>query len=140
LKEGSTYKLIVYQNAKDSPILSATTSVASFTFDPNQLAIKTGQTCFAQVMLANDKTSASKVVSFTFVSAKEAETVFDVLSKDKEYIKGNAIQKALMEAVELESKDFNALASEHYLKALKIDGNNPLAGQMYVAFLERINK
>ncbi len=139
LKEGSTYQLIIFQNAKDSPILSATTSVASFSFDPAQLAVKTGQPCYAQVMLANDNSTTSIVVSFTFIALHESEAALAELMKDKKYLKAGILQKTLMEAVELEAKELNSLAIERYRKAIKLNAKSTLASQMYAAFLDRIN-
>jgi hypothetical protein len=140
LKIGSNYKLIVYQNSKDAPILTAITTLASFSFDPSQLAVNIGKPCFAQVILANDDKTVSKVVSFTFESLTEANNALAKLSLGQDYIKGSNLQKTLMEAVELESKAFNTMASERYMKALQMDAKNPLTGQMYAAFLERANK
>ncbi len=140
LKAGSVYKLVIYQNSKDAPVLSVITSVASFTFDPSQLAINMGQTCHAQVMLANDSKVTSKVVHFSFVSPKDAESVITSLMKDKEFSSGNAVQKSLMQAVELENQELFSMANEKYLMALKMDANNSMAKRMYVAFLDRVNK
>ncbi|MBK8564967.1 MAG: hypothetical protein IPN76_16930 [Saprospiraceae bacterium] len=140
LKAGSTYKLIVYQNSKEAPIISATTSVASFSFDPTQLAIKAGQVCHAQVMLDKDSKTTSKVVSFTFVTSNEPESILATLNKDNEYAKASPTQKLLMEAIEFESKELNATATERYQKAMKLGGNNELTNQMYAAFLERMGK
>ena len=140
LKAGSIYKLIVYENAKDAPVLSATTSGASFNFDPAQLAVKTGKLYHVQVMLANDGKTASKVVNISFVSPNEGVTALEPLMKDKEYIGSNAVKKSLMEAMELESRQLNSLASERYQKAISLDAKNTLAKQMYVAFLDRVSK
>ncbi len=140
LKAGSIYKLIVYENAKDAPVLSATTSGASFNFDPAQLAVKTGKLYHVQVMLANDSKTASKVVNISFVSPNEGETALEPLMKDKEYLSSNAVKKSLMEAMELESRQLNSLASERYQKAISMDAKNTLAKQMYAAFLDRVSK
>jgi hypothetical protein len=140
LKNGTEYRLIMYENNKDLPILSATTSGAHFNFDPANLAVKPGKNYRVQVMLANDNKTASKVVNITFVSPNESETALASLMKDKAYLNSNAVQKSLMEATELESNELNSLASERYQKAIKMDSNNTLAKQMYAGFLERINK
>lgn len=140
LKAGSIYKLIVYENAKDAPVLSATTSGASLNFDPAQLAVKTGKLYHVQVMLANDNKTASKVVNISFVSPNEGETALEPLMKDKEYLKSDAVKKSLMEAMELESRQLNSLASERYQKAITMDAKNTLAKQMYAAFLDRVSK
>ncbi len=140
LKAGSIYKLIVYENAKDAPVLSATTSGASFNFDPTQLAVKTGQLYYVQVALANDNKTASKVVNISFVSQNEAEKALEPLMKDKEYMSSSAVKKLLMEAMELESMQFNSLAGERYQKAISMDTNNALPKQLYAAFLDRVGK
>lgn len=140
LKAGTTYKLIIYENSKDAPLLSVTTSGAAFNFDPGQLAVKTGKVYHVQVMLANDSKTASKVVNITFSSSSDVDTVLSSLMKDKEYLKSNPAQKSIMEASELESKEFYSLASERYQKAIKTDANNALARQMYSAFMDRMSK
>ncbi len=140
LKDKSVYKLVIYQTSKDAPILSTSTSVASFTFDPTQLSLKVGQTCHAQVLLENDNKIASAVINFTFVTADQVEAVLSTLKNDKEYMKGSAMVKSLMEAAVYESQQLISLASERYQKAIKMDANNSMPKQMYVAFLSRIDK
>lgn len=134
----TSYHLIVYQSSQESPILSAIVANSSFSIDPSQLDIKTGETCYAQVMLANDNKTASKVISFTFVSAKEEEMALATLIKDKEYNNCNAIQKILLEAFELDSQNFKSSAAMRYQKAMKMDSKNVIASQIYVAFLKNI--
>ena len=123
LNTGATYKLIVYQNEKDKPLLSVMTHKASFSFDPEQLALQAGQTCHAQVMLAGDgKTIASEVVDFSFAPFDAAESALTLLKTKNEYLKSSPAQKLLMEAIELESREFNSLATGRYQQAMKKDG------------------
>ena len=139
LKDKPTYKLVIFQKSLETPFLSVYVSSNIFSFDPAQLAIKPGQACFAQVMLANDNTTASKVMSFTFVPQKEEEMVLASLMNEQEYVKSDATKKLLLEAVELDAKDFKSSAALRYQRALKTDGNNVLAAQMYAAFLDSAN-
>ncbi len=138
LKDGSIYKLTIYQNSKEAPVLSAQTSTASFSFDPSQLAINMGQTYYAQVILASDGAVSSKVVHFSFVPLSMVESAMASLAKDKDFKSGNAAQQALMQAAELENLELFSLANEKYLLALKLDGNNSMAKRMYVAFLNKV--
>ncbi len=136
LKDNPSFKLVIFQNSLETPVLSVYTSANSFSFDPAQLAIKTGQTCFAQVFLANDSKTASKVLSITFVPQKEVEMVIASLMNEQEYIKSDAAKKLLLEAVELDSKNYKSSAALRYQRAMKLDTNNVLAAQMYAAFLD----
>ena len=140
MEAGSNYKLIIYQNLNESPILSVNTSAASFSLDPSQLSFVSGRPCYAQVLLANDNKTFSEVVRFTFVPAAKAETVLTSLKNEKEYMKGSSLQKMLMEAYELENNDYNTLAYRKYQEAMKMSENSQLAAQMYAAFVDRMSK
>ncbi|MCF8243508.1 MAG: hypothetical protein K9J37_16720 [Saprospiraceae bacterium] len=140
MKAGSTYNLIIYQNANGSPILSVKTSIASFSLDPSQLSYETGRPCYAQVTLENDNHTFSEPIKFTFVPVDNAETVLTSLKNDNEYMKGSSLQKTLMEAYEFENNDYNTLAYSKYQEAMKMGENNQLTAQMYAAFLDRMSK
>ncbi len=140
LKGGSVYKLTVYQTAKEMPVLEALTSAAEFTFDPAQLAVKTGQPCFVQVALASDGKVKSKQAKLIFAPLEQVENALAGLKKDKEYLKGSAQQKSLMEAAELENLEFWASANERYQAAIRLNGSNSLAKRMYTAFLDKVSR
>ncbi len=135
LNDNPSFKLVIFQKSLETPVLSVYTASNTFSFDPVQLAIKPGQACFAQVFLANDSKTASKVLSITFVPQKEVEMVIASLMNEQEYMKSDASKKLLLEAVELDAQDFKSSAALRYKRALKMDSGNVLASQMYAAFL-----
>lgn len=136
LQNNPTYKLVIVQKSLDMPVLSVYVSTSMFSVDPAQLAIQPGQACFAQVSLANDPTTASKIISITFVPPSEEEMALSSLMTQQEYAKSDATRKLLLEAVELDAKGFKSSAALRYQRALNMDGNNVLASQMYAAFLD----
>lgn len=139
IKNGALYKFVVFEKTKDMPLLVATTSTAAFTVDPSQLAVKTGTVYHVHVSFANDPELDSEVLELIFVPKEVVESSLSNLMSDMEYKKSTPVQKALMEAAELEANGFHDLASERYQKAIRMDARNSLATQLYTAFLFRIN-
>lgn len=140
LKEGSVYKLVIYEKSKEMPVFHALTTTSSFTIEPTQLAVKTGVEYHAQVSLANEGKTDSKTLSFTFTPANEVDAVLKGLKSSNEYTKGSNLQKTLLEAMELESKQFLTDANERYIRALRADSKNEMTAKLYAAFLDKAVK
>ena len=136
LDEGEIYGLTV-TNEDGDLILYAQTNKNHFTFYADEIATEEKEQYFLQVETLGRKGGTSGKKAITFLSLEEKEKILAPLMADPFYQRGNRVQQLLMKATTMEKAGLFSEAAAYYKTALSIAADNPIANQMYKAFLDR---
>ncbi len=119
----------------EAVLLNRTVKGESLTVNPSEYAFQADTKYSWQVFDIDNEERMSSKVTFECVPGKQRTEWLDQLESDPMYQSANASTRQMLEGVYLEYKEYWTAAGERYEEAKRNDKRNPLAQDMYEAFL-----